>query len=68
MATIDPRARDTERLGMSRYCDELERRIAELEAAHQTIRNLVDAAHIRGDAAYILGQIDRTARDALNGK
>jgi hypothetical protein len=30
---IDPRTPEGERKGMSRYCDELERRIAELEAA-----------------------------------
>lgn len=33
MATIDPRTPEGERIGMSRYCDHLERRIADLERA-----------------------------------
>lgn len=33
MATIDPRTSEGERIGMSRYCDHLERRIADLERA-----------------------------------
>ncbi len=37
MATIDPRTDEGERIGMSRYCDHLEKRVADLEKAISTI-------------------------------
>ena len=42
MVTIEPGTREGERIGMSRYCDSLEARIAKLEAALQPFAALAD--------------------------
>lgn len=43
MATIDPRTPEGERIGMSRYCDHLERRVADLEADRRTAIKAAEA-------------------------
>lgn len=43
MAKIDPRTEDGKRIGIDRYCDHLERRIAELEWVLREIAEVADA-------------------------
>lgn len=57
----DPRTPEGERIGMSRYCDHLERRVKELEKTLSDIH--ATATRISFDAEWMLGGIRREPGD-----
>lgn len=71
MAKIDPRTPEGERIGMSRYCDHLERRVADLEAERRTAISAAEAimhtmlgylSDEPGDARIIRERIEKWLR------
>ena len=62
MATIDPRTPEGEALGMSRYCDSLEARVAELETALRKINALIDSpAKFNAEVQAVLDNVIDTS-------